>query len=139
MTFRIKLTSVESPACTWRVSPEKLAVKLVSGSDRIWSSQDCPRAVPPVDVIVRQEEPAKVDVVWHGQRSDSTCSRTTAWAQPGWYHVQAAAFGGEPSDVQFELRPPVPATITPKPKPEPEPKSNSKSKLHEKKADGTTD
>jgi hypothetical protein len=120
VTFRIKLTTLETPACTWRVSPETLAVKLVSGSDRIWSTQDCPRAVPEVDVIVRQEEPAKVDVSWRGQRSDSTCSRTTPWAQPGWYHVQSAAFGAEPADVQFELHPPVPETITPKPKPEKE-------------------
>jgi hypothetical protein len=120
VTFRIKLTTLETPACTWRVSPETLAVKLVSGSDRIWSTQDCPRAVPEVDVIVRQEKPAKVDVSWRGQRSDSTCSRTTPWAQPGWYHVQSAAFGAEPSDIQFELHPPVPETITPKPKPEKE-------------------
>jgi hypothetical protein len=122
--FRIRLTSVLSPACTWRVAPAKLAVKLISGSDRIWSSQDCPRAIPREDVVVRQQAAATVEVTWHGQRSDSTCSRTTAWAQPGWYHIQAAAFGGEPTDVQFELRAPVPATITPKPKPRPEKKSS---------------
>ena len=116
--FRIKLTTLETPACTWRVAPATLAVKLISGTDRIWSSQDCPRAVPEVDVIVRQEKAAKVDLTWRGQRSDSTCSRTTPWAQPGWYHVQSAAFGAEPTDVQFELHTPVPQTITPKPKPE---------------------
>jgi hypothetical protein len=118
VTFRIKLTTLETPACTWRVTPATLALKLVSGSDRIWSSQDCPRAIPEADVVVRQEKAAKVDVTWRGQRSDSTCSRTTSWAQPGWYHVQSAAFGAEPSDVQFELQTPVPQTITPKPKPE---------------------
>lgn len=118
VTFRIRLTTQRTPACTWRVAPSALVVKLVSGSDRIWSSQDCARAIPKLDVVVRQEKAAKVDVVWRGQRSDSACSRTTAWAQPGWYHVQAAAFGAEPSDVQFELRSPVPETITPEPKPE---------------------
>ncbi len=119
--FRIRLTTLETPACTWRVTPATLAVKLVSGSDRIWSSQDCPRAIPEVDVIVRQEKAAKVDVTWRGQRSDSTCSRTTSWAQPGWYHVQSAAFGAEPADLQFELHTPVAQTITPKPKPEKKP------------------
>jgi hypothetical protein len=119
VTFRLKLTTLESPACNWRVAPSSLAVKLVSGSDRIWSSQDCPASIPTTDVVVRKDYPVKIDVRWHGQRSDSTCSRTTPWAQPGWYHVQAAAFGAEPVDEQFELRPPVPVTITPKPKPEP--------------------
>jgi hypothetical protein len=54
VTFRVRLTSVLSPACNWRVTPAKLAIKLISGSDRIWSSQDCPRAIPREDVIVRQ-------------------------------------------------------------------------------------
>ncbi|MGN6576353.1 MAG: hypothetical protein ACTHKG_11745 [Nocardioides sp.] len=125
VTFRVKLTTLETPACTWRVSPATLALKLVSGSDRIWSSQDCPRAIPETDVVVRLEKAAKVDVTWRGQRSDSTCSRTTSWAQPGWYHVQAAAFGAEPSDVQFELETPVPQTITPKPEPEKKGKNKS--------------
>lgn len=128
VTILLKLTTRESPACTWRVAPSSLAVKLVSGSDRIWSSQDCPTSVPTTDVVVRKDHAAKVDVRWHGQRSDSTCSRTTPWAQPGWYHVQAAAFGAEPVDVQFELRPPVPVTITPKPKPEPKEKAKDKAK-----------
>lgn len=125
VAFRLKLTTVESAACTWRVSAGSVVVKLVSGSDRIWSSQDCPGAVPKMDVIVRKEYPAKVDLSWRGQRSDSTCSRTTAWAQPGWYHVQAAAFGAEPTSEQFELRAPVPETITQTPKPESKRKSKS--------------
>jgi hypothetical protein len=136
VTFRLKLTTLETPACTWRVSSTSLAVKLVSGTDRIWSSQDCPAAITGTDVVVRKDHPAKVDVHWHGQRSDSTCSRTTPWAQPGWYHVQAAAFGAEPVDEQFELQPPVPVTITPKPKPEPKKKSD---KQAEKKAEKKTD
>ncbi len=141
VTIRLNLTTLESPACTWRVAPSSLAVKLVSGSDRIWSSQDCPVSVPTTDVVVRKDHPAKVDVRWHGQRSDSTCSRTTNWAQPGWYHVQAAAFGAEPVDVQFELRPPVPVTITPKPKPEPKGKTKDKSGAEpkEKKSDEQAD
>jgi hypothetical protein len=31
---------------------------------------------------------------------------------PGFYHVRAAALGGEATDVQFELLAPAPATIT---------------------------
>ena len=116
--FRLKLTTLESPACTWTVSPESLVVKVTSGEDRIWSTQDCPDAVPQVDVVVRRDVPAKVDMGWRGQRSDSTCSRQPAWAFPGFYHVEAAAFGAEPTGVQFELEKPVAPTRTAKPKPE---------------------
>lgn len=116
--FRLDLTTTSTPACTWKVSPRSLVVKLTSGNDRIWSSQDCPAAIPEKGVVVRKDHPAKVYIGWRGQRSDSTCSRTTSWAQPGWYHVNAAAFGAEPTDLQFELKPAVPETITPSPKPE---------------------
>lgn len=123
--FRLKLTTEDIPACTWTVSPESVVVKIVSGPDRIWSSQDCPAAVPQADVVVRKDVPAKVDMGWRGQRSDSACSRQPAWAQPGFYHVQTAAYGAEPTDVQFELRAPVAPTKTAKPKPE---KKKSESK-----------
>ncbi|MGZ5416404.1 MAG: hypothetical protein ACXWDI_04435 [Nocardioides sp.] len=127
VTFRVKLTTIESPACTWRVSSGSLAVKLVSGNDRIWSSQDCPASIPSTDVVVRQEHAAKVDLTWRGRRSDSSCTNTALWAQPGWYHVQAAAFGAEPTDVQFELKGAVQQTITATPKPEPKKKADRKS------------
>ncbi|HEX4977569.1 MAG TPA: hypothetical protein VFV40_06855 [Nocardioides sp.] len=117
VSIRLDVTTRETPACTYRVSPRTVAVKLVSGSDRIWSSQDCPAAVPEVDVIARTEVAGTAVVEWHGQRSDSGCTRTTPWALAGWYHVQAAAFGSEPTDVLFELLPAVAPTITPEPEP----------------------
>lgn len=118
VTIRLEVTTRETPACTYRVSARTVAVKLVSGSDRIWSSQDCPGAVPDADVIARTKVPGVAEMQWLGQRSDSACSRTTPWALPGWYHVQAAALGAEPTRVQFELRPAVAPTITPRPEPE---------------------
>jgi len=116
--LRLKLTTLKTPACTWTVSPESLVVKITSGADRIWSSQDCPDAVPQTDLVVRKDVPAKVDMGWRGQRSDSSCSRQPLWAQPGFYHVQTAAYGADPVDVQFELEPAVAPTKTAKPKPE---------------------
>jgi hypothetical protein len=117
VTFRLRLTTFESPACTWQVSPDSVAVRLTSGSDRIWTSQECRSAVPTVPVVVRQEKAAFVEVTWGGRRSDPECSRTTTWAVPGWYHVATAALGSEPVSRQFELMAPAPETITPKPTP----------------------
>ncbi len=115
VTFRLRLTTLESPACNWTVSPGSLVVKLTSGSDRIWSTQDCKGAIHKQQVVVRKDHRTKVQVTWHGQRSDGACSRTTAWAQPGYYHVAAAALGAEPTDVQFKLHKPATVTITPSP------------------------
>lgn len=115
----LELRTVASAACTWQVSPENLTVKITSGEDDIWSSGDCPRAVPTRNVVVRQAVGTRVGVRWSGRRSDDECSRFTEWALPGWYHVAAAALAGEPSDLQFELerprRPVVTQTVPAKP------------------------
>jgi hypothetical protein len=116
--LRLKLTTTGSPACTWTVSPETLVVKITSGDDRIWSSQDCPDAIPQTDVVARKDVPAKVDMGWRARRSDSGCTPQRDWAKPGFYYVTTAAFGAEPTSVQFELQPPVAPTKTVTPKPE---------------------
>jgi hypothetical protein len=115
--FELELRTLESAACTWAVSSRALVLKLTSGDDRIWSTQDCPAAVPRQSVVVRSELTSTIRVTWNGQRSDGSCSRTTAWAQPGYYHVQAAALGAEPSATQFRLANAVRPTITPSPTP----------------------
>lgn len=117
VALTLKLTTFESPACNWEVSPSSVAVKLTSGSDRIWSSQDCRSAVPTVPVVLRDKKATYVDVTWSARRSDAECSNLTGWAVPGWYHVSTAALGSEPVTQQFELLAPVPQTITPTPTP----------------------
>ena len=49
----LELRTVASAACTWRVSPDTLTLKVTSGRDEIWSSQQCPRAVPTKSVVIR--------------------------------------------------------------------------------------
>lgn len=129
VVFTMTLATRVSEACTWDVSSRTMAVKVTSGSDRIWSTQECSGAVPKQSVVVRRDHPTTVAVGWNGQRSDTDCTRSTAWAEPGYYHVVAASFGADPIDVQFELRSPVPRTITatPTPKNTPSAKTSAKS------------
>lgn len=122
VTITLNLRAASSPACSWEVSPDSVVVKLTSGSDRIWSTQDCPAAIDTAPVVVRKDHTTKVEVTWSGQRSDDECSRTTLWAQPGYYHVGAAALGAEPQNEQFELLTPTAPTITATPKVKKKPK-----------------
>lgn len=108
----LSLRTLVSPACTWRVSPRHVTVKIISGQDDIWSSRECPRAIPVRDVVVRRDATTTIGLTWNGRRSDEGCSRLTEWALPGFYHVAAAALAGEPSDLQFELGTPSAAMIT---------------------------
>jgi hypothetical protein len=117
----LELTTRVAEACTWTVSPETLTMKITSGPDDIWSSRQCPAAIPTREVVVRRAVGSKLGVRWSGRRSDDDCSALTEWARPGYYHVVAAALAGEPSDLQVELvkppRPVVTVTITPSPTP----------------------
>ena len=54
--INLSLTST-SPACTFPVSAKTLVVKISSGKDRIWSTQDCLRAIKPGTVVVRVLSP----------------------------------------------------------------------------------
>ena len=116
--FVLELRTISSAACTWRVSPDSLTVKLTSGSDDIWSSRECPRSVPTQNVVVRNAVSTKVGIRWTGRRADRDCTRTTPWAMPGWYHIAASALAGEPSDVQFELVRPSATVVTRSPEPQ---------------------
>lgn len=115
----LNLRTAVAEACTWTVSPQTLTLTITSGSDFIWSTRECPTAIAVQDVVVRQAVDAPVVVTWdEGKRSDETCSGRTDWARPGFYHVEAAALGGEATDVQFELVAPAPAVVTQTAEPE---------------------
>jgi len=105
------------PACTFSVSSNTVVAKVTSGKDRIWSSQDCPASIKEAAVVVRSAEPTTVTVSWSGRRSDEDCSRSTAWALPGYYHVVAAVIGSEPNDAQFRLGSPPRPVVTKTAKP----------------------
>lgn len=118
ITFVLELRTILTPACTWEVSPQTLTVKITSGDDDIWFSAQCPRAIPREDVVIRNNVSTEVEVTWSARRSDEDCKLST-WAMPGWYFIEAAAFAGEPSDLQFELTAPEPEVVTETVDPEP--------------------
>ncbi|QBX54949.1 hypothetical protein EXE58_05425 [Nocardioides seonyuensis] len=117
----LNVRTQETEACTWQASADTMAVTITSGSDHIWSLRECPTSIAASDVVVRRAVDALVTVTWNARRSEEGCSSPSAeWAMPGWYHIEAAALAGEPTDVQFELvapsAPVVTKTVEPKPK-----------------------
>ena len=120
VSFVLELRTIVSEACTWEVSPATLTLKVTSGDDEIWTSRQCPHAVPREEITLRRDNTTKVVMTWDARRSDEGCPKQTKWAMPGWYHVAAAALAGEPSDLQFELERPEPEHVTKTVEPKPE-------------------
>lgn len=117
VTVTLRLRTRAAEACTWELSAKTFTWKITSGADEIWTSRECPRAVPTRELVVRRDTETTTDLVWGARRSDAECSRLTDWALPGWYHATVAPLAGEPKDTQFELAAPAPATVTASPEP----------------------
>ncbi len=100
----LQLTTVESEACTWDVTPDSVFLVISDEKGPLWSSQDCPSAIPTEEVVVRRELAAEVEIAWNGKQSDRDCSEATDWVWPGQYVATAVARGAvTPVEVEFEM------------------------------------
>lgn len=112
----LKLRTISAEACTWQVSADTLAVRISTGDDEVWASRECPGALTEQSVVVRRAVTATYDLRWNTRRSDAGCPRLTEFAPAADYRVTAAAYGGEPADLVFDLVAPT----APEPAPAPE-------------------
>lgn len=108
----LDVSSLNTPACTWKLSGKTIALKITSGNDLIWTTDDCARAVPTQDLVLRQSQPTRVKLTWDARRSEPGCPVRTEWALPGTYHLHVAALAGRPQDVTFLLTAPTPPEVT---------------------------
>lgn len=117
VTLTLSLQTATAEACTWQVSRNSVAVKISKGTEELWNTRQCPRAVPSQSVVVRRAVATVVELTWNARESTVGCSPRTDWVLPGDYTISAAALGGEPASAEFTLRAPAPRTVTVTPKP----------------------
>ena len=118
----LRVTTVQSPACTFEISPETVIVRLLSPkrSEPLWTSQQCTEAVPERTVVARPSQPGRAPVTWNGRLSDEDCSNLTDWVFPGTYTAQAIAVGStRETSSEFVLGLPIRPTVTRTPTPTP--------------------
>lgn len=101
----LQLQTREAEACTWTISSDHLAYKITDGDgEDVWSSSQCPGQVPEDEIVVRSAMIATYRLAWNARSSSLDCPASMGFVDPGDYAVQAAAIGGEPSDVvSFKL------------------------------------
>lgn len=110
----LELTTVESAACYWEVSPDSVFVNIDGEEGTLWSSQHCSDAVPTRSVVPRRERAAKVPMWWDGRYSDEGCPPWSLWVEKvGSYTAVAAARGSvTPIATGFFLSGAVAETVT---------------------------
>jgi hypothetical protein len=99
----LKLTSVGTPACTLAITPDTLALRITSGQDVVWSSDNCPNAVLARELVVRAHKPVVYTFDWDGRRSTETCAEPGKVAAAGGYWAEAALIGADAHRGYFDI------------------------------------
>jgi hypothetical protein len=100
----ITVTNTGPVPCRRDIGSAALGLVVSSGTDRVWSSDDCQHAEP---AVLRTLAPGKAvaqTVAWTRHRSAPTCPTTpTAAAQPGTYQVVGHAGTATSRPAVFRL------------------------------------
>lgn len=89
-TFAVSLINGSSKTCFLKVASANFTLTVVSGKDRIWSSNDCPATVPTLSRKLGPQNSLDWKVAWNGQRSGSGCSKQRETPRAGYYWAIAS-------------------------------------------------
>ena len=86
--FTLTVRNIGSVACRRALGPDAVELRVFSGEDRIWSSDDCNDAKGEGVLTLKPGEAQALTVRWPGKRTKPDCDVGEV-AQPGTYRVSA--------------------------------------------------
>ena len=86
--FTLTVRNIGSVACRRALGPDAVELRVFSGEDRIWSSDDCNEAKGQGVLTLKPGEAQALTVRWPGKRTKPHCEVGDP-AQPGTYRVSA--------------------------------------------------
>lgn len=113
-------------ACNFTMSGSNVAIKILSNSNSLWTSQDCSNVIPTGTLTLRNAAPVNVSLSWDGHQSNGSCGATNPWVGPGTYQVMASVIGSTPTSANFSLKLPTAKTVTKTATPTPTAKPTTK-------------
>ncbi len=103
-TFTLSLINGSDRTCVVSVTPVNFELKIYSGTDRIWSTDDCSAAVRKLSHKVEAEGALEWQLRWDGRRSRTDCKNRPETPRPGTYVATAQLDGAEPVQLRVLLR-----------------------------------
>lgn len=85
--LELAVTNTGAGACTLDLGQAAVELLIFSGSDRIWSSDDCASGRDAKITTLEPAKPAVTRLTWAGRRSLPGCEGPKAEALPGTYRV----------------------------------------------------
>lgn len=102
--FDVAVTNNGENACTVDVGDKSRVLTISSGSDRIWSSSDCPSEDDASRLVLLRPGSAHTStVVWDGNRSDSKCNKDLPKPRPGTYNLDVEMKDVKAIEHRFEI------------------------------------
>jgi hypothetical protein len=86
--FTLSVVNTGTVACRRALGPDAVELRVFSGEDRIWSSDDCSKGTGQGVLELPPGEPRQLTVQWPGKRTKPGCV-TGDTAAPGTYRVSA--------------------------------------------------
>ncbi|MET0693460.1 MAG: hypothetical protein ABWY56_05985 [Propionibacteriaceae bacterium] len=103
-TFTLSLINGAKTTCVATVNATVFELKIYSGKDRIWSTDDCASLVKPFRAILASEKAIEWTMKWNGRRSAEDCKNRPEIPKTGTYFATAQLDGAKPVQLRMILR-----------------------------------
>lgn len=102
-TLTVSVTNESPTSCVVTVTARSFELRIFSGPDRIWSSDDCATAAKTVRTTLGSQQATQWAMAWNGRRSAPGCKNREAIPQNGTYIATAQLSGGRPVQLRMLL------------------------------------
>lgn len=102
-TFKLAVANGGAQTCLASVTDKNFELKIYSGKDRIWSSQDCVKALKDFDKKLASKADVAWTMTWNGERSvaGKSCKTGSDTPRPGTYWATAQLTGADPVQLRM--------------------------------------
>ncbi len=103
-TFTVSLINGSGTSCDLDVTSDNFELKIYSGQDRIWSTDDCAKSVKTMSKTLAKEQAVEWKLTWDGRRSRAECKQRPEIPNAGTYFATAQFKGAKPVQLRMVLR-----------------------------------
>lgn len=104
LAFNLSLINGSASTCVVTVKSTDFELKIYSGKDRIWSTNDCSTLVDPKLTEVKPEQSVQWKISWNGRRSAKGCGNRSEIPRAGTYWATAQFVGSKPVQFRFLVK-----------------------------------